>query len=139
MFGLFGGKKLDKVLNQTKSVKIKGVIFRIKKISPLSYVDGSQALLTVYDTYSSEGSPEAKLKNMHKVQKHFTDVFMAAVLSPVLTRSNDLTDEQRSAGVIPVENLFTYWEMATELYEEIMALTYGKKKLKQLNSQKISS
>lgn len=101
-----------------------GVIFIIKKIDPLNYVDGSQAVAQVFDTYKIEKTNSSIERNMTKIRKHFSDVFLAAVIEPKLARKQDLE------GIF-VDNLFTDWDLASKLYEEIMLFTYGKKKLKQ--------
>lgn len=109
-------------LSGKKTVRIGGIKFVIQKLSPLNYADGSNALLQVYDEYqvnkSIAPSSEKKLK------AHFIDVFTAAVVSPKLTRKED-----DGSGVY-VERLFCDWGICERLYHEIMALSYGKKKLK---------
>jgi hypothetical protein len=121
-------RSLEDVLNQTKRVRVFGVKFKIKKIDPTAYLDGSKAILQVYDTYKS---PKGELtvnndRALERVKEHYRDVFMASVVEPALCRK----EEQ---GKTPVDHLFTEWELANRLYAQIMLYTYGKKKLKSLD------
>lgn len=120
---MFFGKGLAKVLTETRKVKICGVRFVIQRLSPLEYMDGSAALEKLFDVYKS--SPD-KLEpsSFAKVKKHFVDVFCAAVVSPALSRKPD------EPGKICVENLFSHWELVTQLHAAIYEFTYGKKKLR---------
>lgn len=83
-------------------------------------MDGSDALRQIYKTYTVTGKEIDKV-SVTKIKKHYTDVFMAAVVEPKLSRKLD----QEGA---PVEGLFNDWELAHELYEKICEFTYGKKK-----------
>lgn len=126
MFNLFKSKDLKSVLNETKKVKVRGVIFKIKKLSSMDYLNGSDALRGIYDTYkTTKGNEESLDPGMHKkMVKHLTDVFMSAVISPKLTRKDD--------GVsVCIDELFNDWDMVNALYEQIINYTYntGKKKV----------
>ena len=114
-------KSIEDVLYKTKDVRILGVKFTIKRIDPTAYLDGSKVMLQTFDTYKIEKTPEAANKNIEKVKEHYRDVFMASVISPVLTR-------KPGEPGIPVDHLFTEWELANELYTNIIEHTYGKKK-----------
>ncbi len=118
-------RRLEDVLDQTKSVRVHGVKFLIKKIDTTNFLDGSKVMLKMYDIYKVKGSalPEDQTeKNLLKVKEHYRDVFMASIVSPKLTRKNE------GMGIF-VDNIFTEWDLANELYSEIMLYTYGKKKL----------
>jgi len=116
----FKGRSLDDRLNDTKKINVCGVIFKIRKFCALDYIDGSDALRQIYKVYST-GSREVDSASAKKIKKHFTDVFMASVIEPKLSR-------KKTKGYAPVEGLFNDWELANELYEEIVEYTYGKKK-----------
>lgn len=117
-------KSLEHVLNKTKTVRVHGVKFEIKKIDPSSYLDGSKVMLQLYDVYKlgKEAPADVTQQALNKVKDHYKDIFLASVIAPKLRR-NDKTD-----GLL-VDNLFTEWDLAHQLYGEIMAYTYGKKKL----------
>lgn len=118
MFG-FRRRKLEDALKETKAIYVHGVLFRIKKLDPFAYMDGSNAIAQVFQTW--EQKRELTEPNMKKVKDHFRDVFLAGVVEPKLARKKE--DE----GVF-VDNLFTDWGLANELYGAIFEYTYGKKK-----------
>jgi hypothetical protein len=108
-----------------------GVVFHIRKINPLDYVAGTTAMQMHFDTYKTKSQKEqltAFTAQSKKLKAHFSDVFMAAVVQPKLSRKKD--DEG-----IPVDNLFTDWDLANGLYVKIMQVTYGKKKFRSIISQ----
>lgn len=126
----FRKKTLDDVLNKTFRLKIYGVIFKVRKVNPLDYVSGSKAVQMHFDTYKTKGQKEAIAKtasDMGKVKEHYRDVFMAAVVEPTLCR------KEGGEGTF-VDNLFTDWDLANELYLGIMEKTYGKKKFRSITS-----
>lgn len=130
---LFRDRKLSTVLYPTFKVKVHGVKFEIRKLNPLDFLNGSKALLQVYDTYKATTAEKKQdVINVNKIKEHYVDVFMAAVISPKLSR------KENTEGAIFVEHLFSDWDFANALYTAIMEMTYGKKKLKQFSSQKIS-
>lgn len=116
---IFRNRKLEDALNETKIVFIHKVRFRIKKLDPFAYMDGSNAIAQVFQTW--EQKRELTEPNMKKVKDHYRDVFLAGVVEPKLAR------KQEDEGVF-VDNLFTDWGLANELYSAIMGFTYGKKK-----------
>lgn len=125
---IFRNKELKDVLNQNKKVKVKGVLFEIIKLDVSHYLNGSKSLITSWDTYHV-GNADKPDVNVHKrIKEHFRDVFLAAVVKPVLTRKEDEKE-------VCVDEIFRDWDLANELYEHIMVFTYGKKKLKLLASQ----
>lgn len=126
MFGIFSKKKIEKKLLETKRVLVEGCIFEIKKIDIMDYIDGSKAMVGLYDTYRT-GKETVDLndtKTIKKMRDHMADVFMASVIEPKLKRK----DDPDMPGIY-VRNLFTDWGLAFALYEEILGFTYGKKKL----------
>ena len=130
MFNIFRRKKLKDALFETKKVIVNGVSFEIKKLNILNYIDGSKALVGMFDVYKSnpDALPDIGAK---KLKEHYVDVIMASVQFPKLTRKeNEASDE-----IIWVENIFLNWELAEALYSKIMEFTYGKKKMKLYTSQ----
>lgn len=129
---LFGGREenLEEVLSRTYRVKIHGVIFELRKITPLAYMSGHQALVPQFKTYEDvrdekkEASTDLDEAALVRMRKHFCHVFLCGVISPQLKKENE------PGPGIWVENLLTDWSLAMDLYAKIMEITYGKKKLK---------
>jgi hydrogenase maturation factor HypF (carbamoyltransferase family) len=119
------GKPLQQHIDETKKIKVNGVRFEIKKINTLNYLEGAKVLKQSYDVYKTKGQEASVAVNDKKVQEHFAHVLCSAVVHPKLSLKDDGT------GIF-VEKLFVDWEMVVGLYNEIMAFTYGKKKMKQL-------
>ena len=120
---LFFGKDLSEHLAETQWIKVQGIKFKIKRIDPLAYMDGSSVLLQSFQKYKVE--PEGGKTpdvNIGKLKKHYIDVFLASVVSPELSRQVNDGDK------IFVEYLFTDWSLAHELYESIIEFTYKKKR-----------
>lgn len=117
-------RKLSAAVNPEKRVKVQGVIFRVRKLQPMDHIAGAKTLRASFAVYKTGATPE-EVATAKAVKAHYIDTFMAAVIEPKLTRKHDPEDR---VGIW-VENLFTDWELATELYSEIIAFTYGKKKL----------
>jgi len=127
---LFRGRDLGAVLNETRKVRVHGVVFTIKKISPLDYLDGSQVMLQYYDEYKKQVKGEGQLSDstVKKMRAHFRDVFVNAVVHPKIVREIS-KDQPADPAAIPVEHLFTDMGLANDLYVQIMAYANGKKKL----------
>lgn len=123
-------KDLNTHLNETKKVKVKGVVFKIKKINTINYMEGAKVLKQSYDTYKINKSEDLNPVNDKKVVEHFSHVLVSGVVSPKLSyKEND-------DGVF-VDKLFVDWDLVVGLYNEIMEFTYGKKKMKLNTSQGI--
>lgn len=137
MFGWFRkARSLEDVLCEGYTVKVHGVIFKLRKLGPLDYASGAKAIRMQFDTYKTAGQKEqaaALQQSSDKMHEHLVDVFCAAVMEPKLSRKKD------EPGTIWVENLFTDWGLVEELYVAITTLTYGKKKLKLYRSLNRSS
>jgi hypothetical protein len=115
------GKKLETVLAETKTVKVKGVIFRIKKINALDYMIGYQVIKQVFDVYKTNKEVKDEDVNFKKIKEAMEHALVSAVVFPQLS----LKDEP---GKIHIEKLFSDWEMVNLLYQEIIDYAYGKKK-----------
>ena len=122
MINIFRKKTLEEQLNKTKKIKVCGMKFIIKKITPFDYLDGSESVLQFYKTYTV-GDKAAADFNAKKLQKLYSSVFMAGIVEPKLKRKKEDPEG------IYVGNLFTEWELAQKLYEQIFIFTYGKKKM----------
>lgn len=123
---MFFRKKQSNYLYKTKKIKINGILFEIKKIDVFDHLKGFNSLKQIYDVYSI--NKDVDEVNMKKVKEHYIDVFMSSVIKPKLTLKED-----DSSGIY-VGELFIDWEVCTKLYENIMDYTYGKKKMKLLDS-----
>lgn len=119
-------KSIEKKLMTFKKIKVEGVLFKIKKIDPLNYMDGSKALKMAYDVYS-KSNIQKKITNadMKRIKEHYRDVFLGAVVLPKLCRK----ESDDGDGATFVDHVFNDWVLVEKLYEEIMLFTYGKKKL----------
>lgn len=123
MLNWFFSKSLDSVLNEKKAVKIKGVAFVIKKIDALSFLDGSKVMQQMYEIYKVGNKPEEDIKiTEKKIKEHVSEVIVAGSVSPKFSFKD-------AEGCVNVNNLWLDLDIAYKLYEEILAFTYGKKKL----------
>jgi hypothetical protein len=137
MFGWIFGTDLKDKLSQTKSIRVHGVRFKIKKLNPFDYVAGSKALRQIYETSqaaTTQDNVEMRGDNLLTIKQHYSEVFLGSVVYPKLKKS-----ESDSGEGIPVDHLMTDWEMANELYLRIQEYTYGKKNFRQSVSQKIGA
>jgi hypothetical protein len=123
MFNWFGGKKLESVLDATQKIKISGVVFTIRKINPLHYLDGSKIIQAQYEIYKSGKGDQSTEINEKKMKEFFSEFLVAGVVNP------KLSFKENGDGIF-VEKMFVDWGMCMELYEAIMLFTYGKKKTK---------
>lgn len=121
MLNWFRSRSLESRLSETKIIRIFGIRFKIRRINALDYLNGSKSVLQIYDEYQI-GKSENKEPDTKKIISHYTEVIMAGVVEPKLSRKED------GQGMY-VQNLFTDFELANRLYEEIMLFTYGKKKI----------
>lgn len=117
------GKSLEHYLDATKSVRISGVVFTIKKINSLNYMEGFKVLRQTYDVYKTKQANGPDIASDKKLMEHFCHVLVAGVVNPKLSLKDD------GSGIF-VEKLFVDFEMVVELYNHIMEFTYGKKKVK---------
>ena len=127
MFGFIGrifkSKDLQEHLVETKTIKLKGIIFKIKKIDVMDHLTGSKVMRSVFQTYEQNKDKALTEVNMKKTQEHLSDVILAGVVKPALCRNPE-------EGKILVSEIFNDWDLADALYHEIFAYTYGKKKMK---------
>lgn len=123
MFSFFKSKSLDSILNQTRKVKISGVVFTIKKINVLDYLDGSKIIQQSYEIYKTGKVDQTPDVNEKKVKEFFSQFLVAGVVNPKLSLKDN------GEGIF-VERLFLDWDLCMKLYSEIMFFTYGKKKTK---------
>jgi hypothetical protein len=124
MFEWLKRKSLTSALTATRRLRIKGVVFEIRKINVSHYAEGGKVLKQTMDTYRAGKDQSAAVDaNWDKIQKHYADVLLAGVVSPRLKRKQD------DAEGIWIDDLFVDWEMVQGVYEAISEMTYGKKKL----------
>jgi hypothetical protein len=119
------GKSLQSYLNETKTIRISKIKFKIKKINTLNYLEGAKVLVQVYDTYKTKGNVNdmSHMMSDKKIVDHFSHVIVAGVVEPKLSYT-------KNGDGIFVEDLFCDWGLVSTLYNEIIELTYGKKKTK---------
>lgn len=112
-------------MGAVKKIRVHKIKFHIKKIDVTNFLDGSKVLVQYNDIYKVGKAPDVEVNNKYllKIKDHYRDVFLASVVKPKLKRHNNENEE----GIF-VDNLFTDWDLAHELYGQIMLYTYGKKK-----------
>ena len=116
-------RDLDKVLNDTKRIRIDGIRFKIKKINLIDHMTGAAVLKQTFDIYKT-GDQKMDEASEKKIRKHYSEVFVAGVVYPSLSFKEE-------EGKMCVEKLFFDWAIVGQLYNSIMEFTYGKKKMKQ--------
>ena len=119
---MFGLLSVEEALHETKKVRCHGARFTIKKINTLDYLNGSKVMLQIFDTYKVGKKQEMDPSHMKKIKEHYRDIIMSGVVKPELVRKPE-------QGRLCVDFILDNWEVATNLYEQIIAFTYGKKKL----------
>jgi hypothetical protein len=125
------GRNLRDVLNETRTVFVHGVKFKIRKIDPLTYLEGSNVMRGAYGEYKTvrEASQAVTPEMLKKVRAQYRDTFLASVVYPKISRDKNSEGEE-----IPVDHLLTDWGLASELYAQITLYSHGKKKLKRARS-----
>lgn len=122
---LFGHKKLEDVLNERKKIRVRGVDFVIRKVSPIHYMNGSRILARAYEVYKTSATQGKENEFSQKaVVQYYSELFCAAIVEPELSMKANVE------GKLFVEHLMTDWGLASEIHDEIFAYTYGKKKLR---------
>lgn len=130
LFGWLRNRSLAAAINETKKVKVDGVVFRIRKINPLDHASGARVLQQIYTTYQAARQAAVE-PNVEKIKQHYAEVILAGAVSPRLCRKQE--DHGRD-GAVWVEHLFADWDLVQGLYDAIMSFTYGKKKVSQAYS-----
>lgn len=125
---LFKSRSISEALNDTKKVKIDGVLFHIRRISIIDHLTGAKTLLGPYQTYEDARLSDKANPAVEKIKEHYKDTILAGVVKPKLTRHPD-----KEPAKVDIQDILNNGEMAVSLYEEIIAYTYGKKKLNALS------
>ena len=114
-------------LDETKEVCVRGVWFEIRKLQVLDHLHGSSILTESYRVWAKPSDQKLVEAATEKIKKHYRDVFLACVIDPKLVR------KEADAGTDStwVDRLFLDFELAQDLYLEIMIFTHGKKKIQQ--------
>lgn len=116
---------LREKLTGLHTVKIQGVLFRIKKIDLMNYLEGARVLHETFSLYKSSQEKkldEKMIKNVNKAKDYMRDIIMAGVVKPELTRNPD-----KEPDAFPVDEILNDWVLSQELTAAIFAHTYGKK------------
>ena len=116
-------KELKDVVGQTKRVKVRDVLFTIRKLEPVHYLNGSRAAFKIYDTWKREKDVDFSEKELKKIKEHYKDVLIASIVKPLISRDG-------KGESTHVDEIINDWEFAGELYTEIMCFTKGVKKKK---------
>lgn len=132
MFGWFKRKPktLADHLFEGKMVSVHGIFFKIRKVNPVDYMKGVKAHHAFFQTYEKARADEKieimqDEKTLERVQSHMSDVFVSCVVEPKLCYAKD---KAANPNILCVDNLFTDWELANELYVVIVEHSFGKKK-----------
>jgi len=118
----FKRKRLSEQFEGARKIKVKGIVFKIRKFNVFDYLEGVNVVQQIYDVYRRSEKSEASEASFKKVKAHYRDVFLAGVVWPELVRKED------EEGFF-VDKLFYDWEFCHELYSRIIEHTYGKKKV----------
>lgn len=123
MFGFFKKKSLEEQLKLTKTVRVRGVYFEIKKIDVLAYLEGFRVMQEMFSTYKTKNEKfdQSTVNDIKKAKSFMAEIIVAGVVNPKISLKKD--DE----GLF-VDEIFKDWVLAQELVETIMSFTYGKKK-----------
>lgn len=122
---LFRGKDLSDIVEATKTVKVCGVRFKIRKLDVTKHAEGFKVLMTHFQTYEDKSMQEKSKTSvdLDKIKAIYTDIFLGAVVHPKLTRNDGEPGQYVGA-------LFCDWNFCHDLYSAIMEYTNGKKKMK---------
>ena len=121
----FKKRTLREALRDYKKVKVKGVIFHIRKLTPLDYIANAKVMLQNFETYSPESlfkKDKFSESDIKKVKEHYRHVLLQGVVKPELSAKKDPGEK------ICVDEILNNWELAINVYNEIIKYTYGKKK-----------
>ena len=122
LYNIFFSRDLLKELDRTKTVKINGFKFTIKKINPLDHFKGSKVLLQAYDVLKIGKGNQEPEQSEKKIKEHLSEVILVGVVHPKITAKDD------GDGIF-IDKLFYDYELVNLLYSEIIAFSYGKKKI----------
>lgn len=131
MFGFFARflppeQDLRSRLSLTKKVRVSGVLFTIKKIDVLDYLEGARVLHEIFATYKTKNEKvldDKMVGSIKKAREYMRDVIMAGVVKPQVVRK-----PEENQDAVPVDDLMNDWTLAQDLVGEILRFTYGKKK-----------
>ena len=119
---------LRSYLNDSKRIKVQGVIFDIRKINILDYLEGARVLQEFFSVYKTKDQKykqsKEHIEHMKKARSFMRDIIMAGVVKPKLVRKQEDDTE-----AILVDEVLSDWVMAQTLSAEILDYTYNKKKL----------
>jgi hypothetical protein len=113
-------RSLGSVLGETKTVRINGIRFKIKKIDAMAFLDGSKVMLQMFDTYNIKQDSPKEVSNK-KIREHMKEMLIAGVAEPKLA--------YKAEDGYLVDDLFVNLKLVNQLYSEVIQFTYGKKKI----------
>ena len=127
MFGFpWRSRDLKSHLRKTKTIRIDGIKFVIKKISPKDHLAGVDVILSYYKLYKKEktqGEPASLLEGQEKLKKVMKDFIYAGVVSPKMTMKDEVKEDE-----VSIDELLSDMALAQSLVLKIIEYSYGKKK-----------
>ena len=124
-------RRLEDVLFETEPVVVHDIRFRIRKVNPIDFARGAKVHRQFFETYAKAGVEQQgdmlDDKTVEKIKDHFRDTFMTCVVEPKLCYAKD-KDKPENEKATVVDNLFTDWDLANDLYASIVLHSFGKKK-----------
>lgn len=114
-------KTLREYLDETKTVKIKGILFEIKRIDVVNFMQGAKVLLASYATYEDKKKEDQIADSAKKVREYYKDVVLSGVVKPELTRNPD-----KEPTKINIDDVLVDMSLTEKLVQEI--IVFSKKK-----------
>ena len=112
----------------SKSIKIDGLSFEIRKINVLDHLEGAKVLSEIFSVYKNTKEKNniemLDVSNINKLKSYLTDIICAGCVKPKFTRD----DVAKNESEIPIKDLFSDWLLSQKLAQEIFEHTHGKKK-----------
>lgn len=113
-------------LRQTKTVKIHGVRFKIRRINMEDHLSGLNVMMKLYDTYKVK-KPDSKAKQIEdeqEIRKFMRDFIYAGTVHPKISLKKDHPEDE-----LHIDEIIADMKIAEKLCMHILAYSYGKKKL----------
>lgn len=109
-------------LRRTKTVKIEGIIFKIRQIDASDFLTPGWGRVHSSDLAALGDDPAKVSALAEQLRNHFAIVFTKAVMDPPLLNK---LPEPGEPGLY-LERLLDYWEITTPLYHEISRFALGR-------------
>lgn len=129
MLRWFRSKSLKEKLNETKRVKINGVVFHVRKLSVPDHLAGAKVMHASYEKFQL-GTQTDLEPSKKKIKEYYRDVILKGVVKPKLSPK----PAEECGDDVSIEEVLSDWDMVEKLHDAILLETYGKKKMKQFAS-----